>query len=158
MLKEVATQLDAWIVQQNQQLRAEGLPGYAPCTIKIIGQTALMEAAVELTLASTMDVDVRGELEFPIRQQLELLLSAVGRSLDPVAHEAWMPRETKFQALYSGTFVNVFIADPESVLLSKALKAPEKNRALLTEYLAKGASERFLRLATKYKLDVEEFL
>jgi hypothetical protein len=36
--------------------------------------------------------------------------------------------------------------------------APGKNGPLLTEYLAKGASERFLKLATKYRVDLERFL
>lgn len=45
-----------------------------------------------------------------------------------------------------------------AVLLSKALKAPAKNRSLLTEYLAMGASERFLELAEKYHLDLEQFV
>ena len=46
----------------------------------------------------------------------------------------------------------------EAVLVSKALKAPAKNRSLLTEYLAKGASQRFLDMAKKYGVDLEQFL
>lgn len=52
----------------------------------------------------------------------------------------------------------IAVAEPDAVLLSKALKAPDKNRALLTEYLALGATERFLTLARKYALDLEQFL
>jgi oligoendopeptidase F len=54
--------------------------------------------------------------------------------------------------------VTLKVADEESVLLSKATKAPAKNAALLTEYLASGASERFMELAEKYGLDLEQFL
>ena len=39
-----------------------------------------------------------------------------------------------------------------------ALKAARKNRQLLTEYLARGPSQRFLKLAQKYRLDLEQFL
>lgn len=42
--------------------------------------------------------------------------------------------------------------------LSKALKAPKKNGALIAEYLAKGASDKFQALAKKYNLDLEQFL
>lgn len=50
------------------------------------------------------------------------------------------------------------IAEPEAVLVSKALKAPDKNRVLITDYLAHGPSPRFLALAEKYHVDLEQFL
>ena len=50
------------------------------------------------------------------------------------------------------------VADIDAVLLSKALKAPLKNRALIVEYVAAGASERFYALAARYGLDLEQFL
>ena len=53
---------------------------------------------------------------------------------------------------------SVWVADPDAVLISKACKAPEKNIGLITEYLAKGASERFFELAQKYALDLEQFV
>jgi hypothetical protein len=43
-------------------------------------------------------------------------------------------------------------------LILEALKAPVRNRPLMTEYLANGASERFLALASKYEVDLEQFL
>lgn len=46
----------------------------------------------------------------------------------------------------------------DALLISKALKAPHKNRALIIEYLARGATARFMRLAAKYKLDLESFV
>ena len=69
-----------------------------------------------------------------------------------------MPRETRYAPLYAGRYVDAFVADPDAVLISKACKAPEKNEALITEYLAKGASERFFELAQKYAVDLERFV
>ena len=69
-----------------------------------------------------------------------------------------MPRETRYDLLYKGTYVDAAVADPDAVLISKARKAPEKNKALITEYLAKGASERFFELAQKYAVDLEQFV
>jgi hypothetical protein len=158
MLRGVAEQLDHWVVGQNLAAASEGLPQLNACTIKVFGQTALMEADVPLTLAATKDVDVHADYAYPIQKEFERLLSLAGRSLDPVAHEAWMPRESRYRELFAGRYVRLLIADPEAVLLSKALKAPAKNRSLLTEYLAKGASERFLKLADKYHLDLEQFV
>jgi hypothetical protein len=50
------------------------------------------------------------------------------------------------------------LAEPEAVLVSKALKAPAKNRQLLVEYLASGPSDRFMKLVAKHTVDLEQFL
>jgi hypothetical protein len=88
----------------------------------------------------------------------ERLLAREGRELDPLGHEIWMPEETRYSELFVGSFVRLLLAESDAVLVSKALKAPRKNRPLLTEYLAQGPSARFLELATKYSLDLEQFL
>jgi hypothetical protein len=69
-----------------------------------------------------------------------------------------MPKETVYETFFAGSFVTLKIADEECVLLSKAAKAPKKNGALLTEYLARGPSERFMGLAAKYSVDLEQFI
>ena len=158
MLPRLAKALDDWVIEQNLAARAEGMLAIRPCTIRVLGQTALFEAHVPLTLAATRDVDVRADYEDSVGRQFERLLAAEGRELDPLGHEVWMPTETQYSELYSGRFVRLLLADPEAVLVSKALKAPVKNRPLLTEYLAQGASDRFLKLASKYAVDLEQFL
>ena len=158
MLIRVAQRLDEWMLDQNVAARAEGLRALRPCTIRVLGQTALFEANVALTLAVTKDVDVRADYDDAVRREFERLLETEGRELDPLGHEIWMPVETQYSELFAGKLVRLLLAEPEAVLVSKALKAPVKNRPLLTEYLAQGASDRFLRLASKYAVDLEAFL
>lgn len=158
MLEEVARRLEVWVIDQNVMARAEGLPTIHPFTIRVFGQTALIEARVPLTLAATQDIDVRADYTHVVEREFERLLRAEGRVLDPLGHEAWMPRETRYTQLFQGKWVRVALAEPDAVLISKALKAPLKNAPLITEYLAVGASERFLELATKYAIDLEQFL
>jgi hypothetical protein len=69
-----------------------------------------------------------------------------------------MPEETDYEGFFAGRFVTLRVADEECVLLSKAAKAPGKNSPLLTEYLASGPSERFMALAAKYNVDLEQFI
>jgi hypothetical protein len=157
VLKKVAQKLDAWVIDQNVAAASEGLPRHRSCTIRVLGQTALLEAELPLRLATTRDVDVRADYDDAVRREFERLLAAAGRELDPVAHEIWMPRETRYLEFYAGNLVRLELAEPEAVLVSKALKAPQKNAPLLTEYLALGPSERFLALAKKYKVDLEQF-
>jgi hypothetical protein len=158
MLLRLVQRLDDWALDKNTEARAEGLPGIRPCTIKVLGQTALFEAHVPLSLAATKDVDVVADYEDSMRREFERLLAEEGRELDPLGRESWMPTETQYSELFHGTFVRLLVAEPEAVLVSKALKAPAKNRPLLTEYLANGASERFLKLASKYDIGLEQFL
>jgi len=119
---------------------------------------ALWIAKVDLALTATQDLDAYADYDWAVQQELERLLAKDGKVLDPHGHEVWMPRETRYDLLYKGTYVDAAVADPDAVLISKARKAPEKNKALITEYLAKGASERFFELAQKYAVDLEQFV
>jgi len=93
-----------------------------------------------------------------IFKKLDELLKAEGKILDPDWQQIWMPEETEYDNFYRGKFVTALIAQPEYVLISKALKAPAKNRALIVEYLANAASKKFETLAEKYKVDLGQFL
>jgi hypothetical protein len=158
VLIELGRELDAWVIDRNVAASAEGLLQTRKCTIRVVGQTALLEAKVPLTLAATRDVDVFADYEDAVRREFARLLARAGRELDPLGHEIWMPSETRYDELYAGKMVRVLLAEADAVLLSKGLKAPVKNAPLLTEYLASGPSERFLALARKYRLDLERFL
>ncbi len=144
-MKEIFPQLNRWMAQRSAEDVAEGLPRLRPCSIRVVGQIALILAEVPLTLAATKDVDCSTRCEPSVRKRFE-------------GHEAWMPNETEFEPIFSGRFVTASFAQPDFVLLSKARMSPQKNRVLLTEYLAQGASDRFLRLARKYRVDLEGLL
>lgn len=150
--------LDQWVAKDNVRARAEGTLPYERCTIRVLGQAALSAADLDLTLTVTQDLDAYADFEWAVQQELERLLAKEGKVLDPHGREVWMPRETRYGPLYEGRHVEVLVADADAVLISKALKAPEKNKALITEYLAKGASERFFELAQKYEVDLEQFV
>ena len=157
-LAEIFLALDQWVARENVRARAQGTPAYRRCSVRVLGQSALWAAGVDLALTATQDLDAYGDYEWAVQRELERLLAENGKVLDPHGHEVWMPRETRYDPLYQGTFVEALVADADAVLISKALKAAEKNRALVTEYLAKGASDRFFELARKYRVDLEQFV
>lgn len=150
--------LDQWVARENIRARAEGTPAHPKCTIRVLGQAALWVADLNLTLTATQDLDAYADYDWAVQKELERLLAKDGKVLDPHGREIWMPRETRYAPIYEGTYVEAFVADPDAVLISKAAKAPEKNAALITEYLAKGASKRFFELAKKYTIDLEQFV
>ena len=157
MIKECAKKLDKWLVGENKE-RAETGALPLKCTIKVIGQTALIEAGLKIELAATMDVDFSQQLHGIVREKLSEFLSEYGKQIDPVGHEAWMPDETEYQEIYKGKFVECFIAKPEYVLISKAKMAPSKNKNLIIEYLGTSPTPLFFELATQYQVNLEDFL
>jgi hypothetical protein len=157
-LPDLFLALDQWVARENVRGPAEGTPTHKKCKIRVLGQAALFNADLGLTLTATQDLDAYADYDWAVQQELERLLAKEGKILDPHGHEIWMPRETQYAPVYEGTYVDAFVADPDAVLISKACKAPEKNKALIIEYLAKGASERFFELAKKYAVDLGEFV
>lgn len=157
-LAQIFRALDQWVARENIRARVEGTRAYRRCTVRVLGQSALWAAGVDLTLTATRDLDAYADYEWEVQRELERLLAENGKILDPHGHEVWMPRQTRYNPLYQGTFVEALVADVDAVLISKALKAADKNRGLVTEYLSKGASERFFELARKYHVDLEQFV
>ncbi len=96
MLKRVFKVLDRWIGEQNAERVEEGMPSMSTCEVKVIGQTALVEAEISLHIPATMDVDVFANYEDSVRKKFASLLKENGKELDPVGHEAWMPVETEY--------------------------------------------------------------
>lgn len=156
-LVQIFLTLDQWVARENVRARAEGARTYPKCTVRVLGQAALWVAQLDLALTVTQDLDAYANYERPVQQELERLLAESGKVFDPHGRGVWMPRETRYDPLYGGTYVEALVADPDAVLISKALKAAQKNEAPVTEYLAKGASERFFELARKYSVDLEQF-
>ncbi len=157
MIKDCAKKLDKWLIDENKE-RAEKGTVPLKCTIKVIGQTALIEAGLKIQLAATMDVDLSQQLNGIVRKRLAQLLAGYGKQIDPVGHEAWMPDETEYQEVYTGEFVECFIAKPEYILISKAKMAPSKNKNLIIEYLGTSPTSLFFELATRYGVTLEDFL
>ncbi len=158
MLQKVLRELDEWAQEKSRENIADGLFSLGKCQIQIIGQSALIEAKLNLNLAATADVDIHKQIDYVFRKKFEELLKAEGKFLDPVGYESWMPAETKYKSIFSGKHVDGLIAEPEYVLISKAHKAPKKNKDVLAEYLAGKPSELFYSLAEKYKISLEEFV
>lgn len=157
MIKDCAKKLNRWLMGENKERAERGtLP--LKCTIKVIDQTALIEAGLKIQLAATMDVDFSQQLHGIVREKLAQFLSEYGKQIDPVGHEAWMPEETEYVEIYLGKFVDCLIAKPEYVLISKAMMASTKNKNLIIEYLGTSPTPLFFKLATKYEVNLEEFL
>lgn len=158
MLKKVFGKLDQKITEYNNEARESGSALLSACYIKVVGQSALLEAQLDLQLSVTSDVDAYTDAVYWIKQKFNSLLGEYKKHLDPHSEEVWMPDETIYNLIYEGRYLQGYIAQAEYVLFSKAMKSPQKNRDLLLEYLSKSPSDLFFDLSEKYNFDIKAFL
>jgi hypothetical protein len=158
MLSVIFEKLDDWVNEQNIEARKESFLPISACTFRVVGQTALLEAKLNLAIAATADVDAYNDAAFSVISKFSELLRMEGLEYDPLSNEIWMPPETTYEDLFRGKWVVAQVARPEYVILSKAKMAPVKNRVLLLDYVASEPDEFFFDLCKKHQVDLAKIL
>lgn len=134
IIKELEVRLDA----ANKEREEMGAAPFKKSEITVLGQMSLMmdkEASKLLPLAATADLDALIKGDSIARTQLQSIIKAKGLVLDDLSTEVWIPKGAKFIKYYDSDLLKVSYLDPLSALTSKAIKAKEKNRVLITEAL-----------------------
>jgi hypothetical protein len=148
-LKTVFQSLDARIAELNRERRAEGMLGATAVEIRLLGQMCLLanpRVSAVLHLAKTADVDAFLQMDSFVKEELKKLLAEVGLVYDEDSTLIWIPEGAMYEPLFAMANLAVLALDPESALVSKAVKAPEKNKMLIREALASG---QFVKLASR---------
>lgn len=138
-LERLLTRLRQRIHALNRDRLQDGLPPLARLTVKLLGQFALRVhpvASKQLHLTQTMDVDALVESDASGLSVLKEELYELGLQYDELSSEIWIPPGSAFEILVDEPEIEIAVLEPIAVLTSKALKAPEKNRALIIEGLA----------------------
>lgn len=158
MLKLIFAALDEAIDEENTgRCKSDNpQPLIKPCTFEVLGQFALIEA--KISHIATRDIDAKTNADVWIKERFNQLLRDKSFVWDPHSHEIKMPKETQYDPLFFGKNVVATIAQPEYVLISKALYAAMKNRGVFEEYFAAGPSKKFLDLAKQYKIDLKTLI
>ncbi len=159
LIDEILKELEAAIKNHNTERESEGLPSLPRLEIKLLGQFSLMvdpKASRNLTLASTMDVDALIHGEYVLKQDLKYILKRKGLKLDELSGEIWIPPESKFIPLYRSKYISCSYLDPISSLVSKAIKAKEKNRLLIRDAIA-SFGKPLVKLIEKHGGDASYF-
>ncbi|NBW99593.1 hypothetical protein EBR03_08485 [bacterium] len=91
-----------------------------------------------LSLAQTADRDAQLDMDSVVKKELTSILKKYGLIYDEDSKLIWIPPGAKFEILFDLKNVVVKSIDPESALVSKAVKAPEKNKQLIREAIASG--------------------
>lgn len=136
-LNELGVKLEHRILVADQEAVGNGVV-LSPKTIEIrvVGQTSLLAdnvIGVKFELEQTNDFDAFVKATNPIESILRSLLQEYGLSFDNLSGEIWMPKDTVWENCFEGDLVTILKARAIDVLVSKAIKAPVKNRKLVTD-------------------------
>lgn len=157
----IFTKLDLAVGKLNEALREEGLAVYAKSEIKILGQVSLLmdeKVALKLAIAQTADLDAQLKIEYNVKELLRSILLENGYVYDEDSPYIWIPPGAKFIELFDLDRVHVTTLDPESALVSKAIKATEKNKILIRQALASGLFPNLAERILANGGDLESFI
>jgi hypothetical protein len=137
-LRDVFERLARAIDTESASRREEDLPPLGHTEIRVMGQMSLLsnpEVQAQIRLFGTRDVDATVRGEYWVQKKFEEFLLEQGLELDSVANEIWLPKEATFSEVYSSPKLTCLRLDPIYALVSKAIKAKEKNRILIRQAL-----------------------
>lgn len=140
-LEGIFSELNNRIEDINSERINSGIPALARAEVQILGQMSLLaneKISIFLSLAQTADLDALLKMDSVIKKELVKILKAYGLIYDEDSPLVWKPKGTKFELLFDFKNVVVTNIDAESALVSKAVKAPEKNKQLIREAIVSG--------------------
>lgn len=156
-LNQVIAKFEAEIKRLNA---ARSIAPFRKFHLTILGQHALLirrESLPNLRLLATTDFDALLNGEPPLEDIFKRLLKDAGLIYDNDSEYIWLPDETKYETLYQSDYIKVDSPLPIYLIVSKALKAPEKNKQLVIQAIAEFGDE-LLKLMEKYKVDLNYFI
>jgi hypothetical protein len=142
-LEEIFHELNERVTAIAQERAEDGLRPIPKANVKILGQMSLLasvEVSAVLSLAQTGDMDALVTMEHVVLAELRKILTKNGLVYDDDSDLIWIPPGATFAELLDLEHVQVSLIDAESALVSKAVKAPQKNKQLMREAIA---SEKF---------------
>lgn len=134
LIKEIFVKLDKSVEKENLRRRAEGRLTLKKSKVIILGQTSLLldkKLSSRLDLFQTADLDAKLEMDYFVKQRLKEILKENGLIYDEDSDLAFIPTGSKQLDFLNLNNIIVKRLDSESVIVSKAIKAPEKNRQLI---------------------------
>ncbi len=140
-LKAIFEKLDKRILALNCERQNDGQFAIQKAEVTLLGQMSLLvseKVSLILSLAQTGDMDALLTMDYAVKVELTKLLKQAGLIYDEDSPLIWIPKGAKFEDLFDFTHVKIRSIDPESALVSKAVKAPGKNKQLIRQAIASG--------------------
>lgn len=141
LMKKIFRELDQAVELENVRRLKDGTLTIPKSEVIILGQMSLMlneSVATILSLIQTGDMDAKLQMDYFTKNKLMELLEANGLVYDEDSHIAWIPKKVEVIELFKFKNIEVRLIDAESILVSKAVHAPQKNRQLIRQAIASG--------------------
>ena len=153
--------LNRRVIEINRAREMDGLLKVAKSQVRLLGQMSLMsqkEVSATLSLTQTGAVDALLTMDHLIQKEFKNLLLEHGLVYDEDSYLIWIPPGANFRGLFRFENIEVDVIDPESALVSKAVKAPQKNKQLIREAIASGQFATLVDRILKNGGRIESFL
>lgn len=146
-LPRLIAKLEEQIQTENNERIREHLPILPRLKITLLGQIALMVQDTRgIPVAATADFDAWVPGEWESKRIFLDTLRSFGLQYDKLSREIWMPEEAKPYVVHESPLLLIETFRPIDIFVSKAVKAPEKNKFLLRHALAVFGEELEKRL------------
>ncbi|HMO18387.1 MAG TPA: hypothetical protein PKA63_08590 [Oligoflexia bacterium] len=136
LFDKLVSSLEEEISLANKERENDGLPPLDRLHLQILGQSALLfnsDISGLMTLVHTRDLDALIQGDWSLRTILKRAIKRIGLEYDDLSREVWVPPGSSFILLYENVVMKIEALEPFFVFLSKAVKAPEKNRQLVLQ-------------------------
>jgi hypothetical protein len=110
-----------------------------------------------INLPYTVDVDILIKNEIDFKSKFKQQLKKYNLVYDEDSPLIWIAPESKFIKFFESNHIFCETIEPIYAILSKAIKAKEKNRVIVTQAL-KFYGEELFNLIQKYNGDIDYFV
>lgn len=159
MLSRVVQTFETRVARLNAD-RSTG--SFRRLEVRVLGQQGLLirrASLPDLGLAATTDFDAIIKEEPPLGGIFKNLLRDEGLTYDEQSGYIWLPEEVTYEVVYESPSIRIDSPLPIYLIVSKAVKAPEKNRQLVAAAIAEDEfGEQLLALLEKYEVDINAFI
>lgn len=156
-------ELNDRITIENAERDETGALKLRPVEVRILGQITLLAnelVARVLPLQMTNDLDavIEQTQGFVTKVLKEEILPKHGLELDNDSALVWIPPGSTYVDFWDSKYVRVKLLDPESALVSKAIKAKEKNKVLIIDAIASEHFPNLVRRIQENNGDLQYFI
>lgn len=161
ILGNIFLELDDLIETENLERENMGAALILRAHIQILGQTSLLaqpELTVNLHLAQTSDLDAQLKADYFVKAKLQELLPKYGLIYDEDSPFIFIPKGSTFLPFLDLKNLEIVTIDPESAIVSKAVKASQKNIQLVREAIASELYPTLVERILKNGGDLKDFI
>lgn len=158
---QVFEKLNSALETENTVRRESGTKLIPMAKLTLLGQISLIvqpEHTYMLSLAQTGDLDAKIRADNAVKVILKEILPAYGLIYDEDSELVFIPAGSQFFKFLNLSLVEVEVIDPESALVSKAVKAPEKNLQLIRQAIVSGSYPNLADRIAVNGGDLEKFV